>query len=1012
MKIKFDGGLSYQQDAIESVVNVFKGQEICNSNFTVYSPEFLAKNSLFSSQESTNLLGYANKLQLTEGQLLENIQLIQLRNGLKPSINGEIDRNLLDLSIEMETGTGKTYVYLKSIMEMNRQYGFSKFIIVVPTIPIKEGVYKSLQITEAHMKEHYANINYKFFVYDSSRLNEIRDFATSDQLQIMVINIQAFAKDVDDDASNTNRILLNYNDKLGYKPISLIQDTRPIVIVDEPQRVLNTPLGKKSVNNLKPLAILRYSATHKEKVNLLYKLDAVDAYNKQLVKQIEVASVKVEGAASAGTYLKLISLSNKNGFKAKLELDIKGRNGLVKREKKDVKPGDDLFQITKLDQYDGYLVRDINTDKDNGYVDFTNDIELQLNTSVGGMDDLAVKRSQIAKTIEEHLNKEIRLNPRGIKVLSLFFIDKVSNYREYDGDGNASNGIYAKIFEEEYKKIIGRSKYKSLFQEVKDIDEEISLIHNGYFSIDKKPKASNNKDKFEFFKDTKGTTKNDEDTYNLIMKDKEKLLSFESKLRFIFSHTALREGWDNPNVFQICTLKDSGGTDISRRQEIGRGLRLCVNQDGDRIHGFDTNTLTVMANESYEEFVKNFQKEMEEETGIVFGVLQPHSFSGITIDMDGSLPVFYGQDKSEDLFNYFNLTGYIDTRGKVQDLLKNDLRTSEVKLPEGMPEHIQAQVISTLKQVAGRLEIKKNDDKQVVCVRKEILLSPEFESLWNRIKYKTTYSVEFDSEKLIKACIDSINERVIISRGKLIYTTATIEMSKGGVHVVNEKTPSYGQVEQEAQVLPDIVTYLQNETNLTRKSIIRILQGCANLRYFKINPQKFIEGCIDAINEQMRLHIIDGIVYKKIGDHEFYSQELFQNEELIGYLKSNMVASSKSPFEYVVHDSAIESELAKDFEKNDNIKVYVKLPSWFKIETPLGSYNPDWAILFEKDNEEKLYFVIESKGTLGVEFLRPAEKGKIDCGIKHFDVLSRVSGDSIKMVVARDMNDIVDRILE
>lgn len=1012
MQIQFDSSLTYQQDAIESIVKIFKGQEICNSNFTVYSPDFLAKNNLFSNQESTNLLGYANKLQITEGQLLENIQHIQLQNGLKPSVQGEIDRNMLDLSIEMETGTGKTYVYLKTIMEMHCRYGFNKFIIVVPTIPIKEGVYKSLQITEAHLKDHYANVNYKYFVYDSSRLNEIRDFATSDQLQIMVINIQAFAKDIEDDASNTNRILLNYNDKLGYKPISLIQDTRPIVIVDEPQRVLNTALGKKSVNNLKPLAIVRYSATHREKVNLLYKLDAVDAYNKQLVKQIEVASVKVEGAATSGTYLKLIAVSNKNGFKAKLELDIKGKNGIVKRDTKEIKPGQDLMQITKLDQYNGYLVRDIYTEKDNEYIDFTNDVEIRLNASVGGMDDVAIKRAQIAKTIEEHLNKELRLNPKGIKVLSLFFIDKVSNYRMYDADGNASNGAYAKIFEEEYKKIITRSRYRSLFQEIKDIDEEVTQIHNGYFSIDKKPKASNTKDKFEYFKDTKGTAKNDEDTYNLIMKDKEKLLSFDSKLRFIFSHTALREGWDNPNVFQICTLKDSGGTDISRRQEIGRGLRLCVNQHGERVYGFDINTLTVMANESYEEFVKNFQSEMEEETGIVFGLLQPHSFSGITVDMDGSTPIFYGQENSASLFGYFSLKGYVDARGKVQDLLRNDLLKGTVDLPEGMPQHIKAQVVETLKQVAGKLEIKKNEDKQVVRVRKEVLLSPDFENLWNRVKYKTTYSVNFDSEKLIEACIKNINERLVISRGKIIYTTASIEITKGGVNATNERTPSYSQVEQEVQMLPDIITYLQNETNLTRKSIVRILRGCDNLKYFKINPQKFIEGCIDIIDEQMRLHIVDGIVYKKIGDHEFYSQELFQNEELTGYLKSNMVASTKSPFEYVVHDSGKESNLAAAFETNDNIKVYVKLPSWFKIDTPLGSYNPDWALLFEKDTEEKLYFVVETKGTLGVEFMRPAERGKIDCGKKHFKELSKISGQDLKMIVARNMDDVVNEVLD
>lgn len=1011
MKIKFDNNLSYQQDAIEAVVDVFKGQETCHSNFTVYSPDFLANLTLFNQEDSVNALGHANKLQLTEGQVLENIQLIQLRNGLKPSLKEEIDRNLLDLSVEMETGTGKTYVYLKSIMEMHRQYGFSKFIIVVPTIPIKEGVYKSLQMTESHFKEHYANINYKFFVYDSSDLSKIRDFATDDQLQIMVINIQAFAKDVDDSSSNTNRILLNYNDKLGYKPISLIQNTRPIVIVDEPQRVLNTPLGKKSVKNLNPLAILRYSATHREKVNLLYKLDAVDAYNKQLVKQIEVASVRVEGAASSGAYLKLISVSNKNGFSAKLELDIRDKKGVVKRGIKEVRSGFDLFQETKLDQYDGYMVRDINKNADNEYIDFTNDVVLRLNTTVGGTDDLAVKRAQIAKTIEEHLNKELILNPRGIKVLSLFFIDKVSNYREYDADGKTTNGVYARIFEEEYRKIIGRTKYRSLFEEIRDINEEVSQIHNGYFAVDKKPKASNAKEKYEFYKDTTGKTKNDEDTYNLIMKDKEKLLSFESKLRFIFSHTALREGWDNPNVFQICTLKDSGGTDISRRQEIGRGLRLCVNQDGDRVHGFDINTLTVMANESYEEFVKNFQKEMEEETGIVFGVLQAHSFSSITVEMDGNTPVFYGQEQSEQLFTYLALKGYVDTRGKVQDLLKHDLKAGEVDLPEDMPNHIKAQVLNTLRQVAGKLDIKKNEDKQVIKVRKEVLLSPDFENLWNRIKYKTTFAVDFDAEKLIEACIKNINDRLIISKGRLVYTKNLLEITRGGVSEAKEQTTAFGQVDQEAQHLPDIVTYLQNETNLTRKSIVRILQGCLNLRYFKINPQKYIEGCIEIINEQMRLHIVDGIVYKKIGEHEYYSQELFENEELIGYLKSNMVESKKSPFEYVVHDSIVESTLAKEFEKNENIKVYAKLPGWFKIDTPLGSYNPDWAILFETEHEEKLYFVVETKGSLALDFLRPAEKGKIECGIKHFEELSKQYNYDIKMLVASDIDDVVYQVM-
>jgi type III restriction enzyme len=1006
MKIKFESSLGYQHDAVASVVDVFKGQEICSSNFTVYSPEFLAQQKLMDF----NQIGFANKLQLTEGKLLENIQRVQLKNGLKPSTREEVDTKHIDLSVEMETGTGKTYVYLKSIMEMHRQYGFSKFIIVVPTIPIKEGVYKSLQITESHFKEHFDNLNYRYFVYDSSRLNEIRDFATNDQLQIMVINIQAFAKDVDDSTSNTNRILLNYNDKLGYKPISLIQDTKPIVIVDEPQRVLNTPLGKKSIKNLNPLAVIRYSATHREKVNLLYKLDAVDAYSKQLVKQIEVASLKIEGEAKAGAYLKLISTSNKNGFAAKLELDVRGKDGKVKRTKKDVKPGTDLFQLTKLDEYDNLIVRHVYTDTDNQYIDFTNDTELKAGEALGATDDLLIKRSQIRKTIEEHLDKELVLNPKGIKVLSLFFIDTVSKYRQYDAEGNAANGVYASIFEEEYKKVSKLSKYKSLFNEIKDIDEEANLIHNGYFAIDKKPKASNSKEKFECFKDSTERS-NDEATYNLIMKDKEKLLSFDSKLRFIFSHTALREGWDNPNVFQICTLKDTGGTDISRRQEIGRGLRLCVNQQGERVQGFDVNTLTVMASESYEDFVKNLQKEIETDTGIQFGVIMQHSFSSITVDMDGSEPVFLGQEQSEKIFHHLHGAGYIDNKGKIQDKLKDDLKAGNVSLPEGIAEHVQAQVVNTLKQLTGKLEIKRNEEKKKVELRKEVLLSDEFRQLWEKVKYKTTFSVKFDSDKLIQACIKAINDRLIVTKGKLTYTTALLSIDKSGVDIKQDSEVSYGTIDQHVSMLPDIVTYLQNETNLTRKSIVKILQGCGNLRYFKINPQKYIEGCIEIINEQMRLHIVDGIVYKKIGDHEFYSQELFQNEELFGYLKQNMRESKKSPYEYVVYDSNVESELAREFERNTQVKVYVKLPGWFKIETPLGNYNPDWAVLFEKDNEEKLFFVVESKGTMGMEFLRPAEQGKIECGKKHFEELSQKSGKQISLIHASTSDDFVKHVL-
>lgn len=1009
MKIKFEGGLDYQQDAIHSIVDIFKGQEICNSNFTVYSPEFLAT----QTNIEFNQIGYANKLQLNEGQILENVQIIQLRNGLKPSVASDVDGKHLDFSVEMETGTGKTYVYLRSIMEMNRQYGFTKFIIVVPSIPIKEGVYKSLQITESHFKGHYNNIPYKYFIYDSAKLNDIRDFATSDQLQIMVINIDAFSKSFENENDTTKmvNIIHRYNDKLGYKPLQLLQDVRPIVIIDEPQKSFTTPIRKKAVKNLKPLVIIRYSATHKsdDKPNQMYKLDAVDAYNKQLVKQIEVASVKVEGAANSGAYIKLVSVQNKNGISAKLEVnDFK--KGTVKRKVIEVKKNHNLLQSTGLQEYMDFDVTDIYTGEGNEYVEFLNGTIIKLGETIGSIDDSLITRMMINKTIEEHLNKELILNPKGIKVLSLFFIDAVKNYRQYDDEGIEKKGAYAVLFEEEYLKLIKKPKYHSLFNELTDLEVSVNSVHNGYFSIDKRAKSNNKKEKFEYFKDSSDNrvTKEDEDTYNLIMKNKEELLSFSSKLRFLFSHTALKEGWDNPNVFQICTLKEAGGSEIGRRQEIGRGLRLAVNQEGDRVKGFEVNTLTVMASESYQDFVDNLQKEIEKESGVEFGKLQPHSFNNLTKGMDGSKPVFFGHTASENLFDFLILKGYIDSKGKVQELLRSDLLANTIDLPDTLEEHIKAQVINLLKQTAGKLEIKRNEEKQAIKVNKKVLLSPEFKELWDRIKFKTTYSVDFDSQKLIEACQKQISANLIVNRGKLVYEKAIVSMDQGGI-VVNDPKAEYGLVQQEVSVLPDIVSYLQNETQLTRKSIVEILKGCTNLRFFKINPQKFIEGCIDIINEQMRLHIVDGIVYSRIGENEVYSQELFEFEQLTGYITSNMLNSTKSPYEYVVYDSGIESELAQKFEQTTNIKVYAKLPAWFKIDTPLGTYNPDWAVLIDIEEKEQLYFVVESKGSMGYEFLRPSEQGKIDCGKAHFRELAVKSGSSIQLEYVSKLEDFVEK---
>jgi len=1006
MKIKFDGSLDYQRDAIKAISNIFLGQEICEANFTVYSPEFLAKQQKIQYNE----IGYGNRLTLTEGNLIENVQNIQLANGLKPSDRKDIDRNHLDFTIEMETGTGKTYVYLRTIMDMYKKYGFSKHIIVVPSIPIKEGVYKSLQITKDHFKELYDNINYDFFIYDSSKLNEVRDFSTNDGLSIMVINIDAFRKSFEnpEDAKKKANIIHRYNDKLGYKPLDLIKDTNPIVFIDEPQSTMSTPLAKKAVQGLNPLAILRYSATHKkdEKVNMMYKLDAVDAYDKKLVKQIEVGSIQTEGMNNQA-YISLLDVRSKGGnIDAHVEVDAL-QNGKIKRVKKWINQNQDLEELTGRIEYEGYIIKDIYVQDE--YIDFTSrDEELKVGEAIGSVDDKQIKTALMNKTIEAHLDKELILNPQGIKVLSLFFIDSVSNYRVYDEEGNQSLGEYAKIFEEEYLKLIRKTKYASLFDEMKDNEVNVSKVHNGYFSIDKKSKASNKKEKYEYYKDTSGSINADEDTYNLIMRDKEKLMSFKSKLRFIFSHSALKEGWDNPNVFQICTLKDAGNSEIRRRQEIGRGLRLCVNQDGERVHGFETNTLTVMATESYVDFVDNLQKEIEKDTGIKFGVLESHSFSSVVMSIDNNDEVNYlGQEKSEQLYDYLILKGYIDNRGKVQDLLRVAIKEDNVELPEEFTEdeHVEKQIISNLKDAAGKLQIKNQDDKKRVKVNRQILNSPEFKALWERVKYKTTFAVDFDSESLIKECIRALDDRLKISRGKLHYTRVKVAMSIGGLQANEDPTTYSENVNDEVEVLPDIVGYLQNETQLTRKSIVKILTETNKLNYFKINPQKFIEGCIEIINEQMRLHIIDGIQYKKIGDSEYYSQELFENEELFGYLKSNLKESDKSPYEYVIYDSNIESKLATDFENSDNISVYAKLPNWFKIDTPLGTYNPDWAILWKGGNDEKLYFVVESKGTTLFGDLRPKEQAKIKCGIKHFKEIGS------EMIVAENMDDVTNHAL-
>lgn len=992
MTLKFESHLEYQDEAVNSICDIFEGEEIFQSNFSI-TPIKGEESTLF--QRAT--IGIGNSIKMIEEDMLANMQRIQLRNGVPQSTTESFKKEGMNFSVEMETGTGKTYVYLKTIFELNKRYGFTKFIIVVPSIAIKEGTYKSLQITKEHFKSEYENVVYDYFVYDAAKLEQVRSFATGDSIQIMVINIDAFRKSFEsEDENSKSNIIHRYNDKLGYKPIDLIKETNPIVIIDEPQSVDNTDKAKEAIAALNPLCCLRYSATHRTPYNMMYKLDSVDAYELKLVKQIEVATASVEGFQN-DAYIDLIKVDNKAGIRAQVELDFQNK-GKVDRKKAWVKQGQDLFDITKRDQYEGYIVEDIWYDNERWNMSFTsNDKIIEQGVVAGSLSNDLLKREQIRMTIEAHLDKEIVLNPQGIKVLSLFFIDKVANYREYDSEGNRQNGKYARIFEEEYNNLIQKPKYRSLFNEMKDKDVDVSQIHDGYFSVDKQSKASNKKDKFERFVDTSGKTAKDDEAFNLIMRDKERLLSFDTPLRFIFSHSALREGWDNPNVFQICTLNETT-KEIKKRQEIGRGLRLCVNQEGERVKGFEVNTLTVMANESYEEFAKALQNEIEEDTGIKFGYLHKHSFARIEVGAENDKAIYLNEEKSVRLYDYFVEKGYVkeevinrkskEFAAKVQEKLKIDLRDNRVVIPEEF-DYIKMPILKILKRISGNfMNIKNRDDARRVTFRKEFFINNEdFKNLWDRIKYKTTYSVKIDSDKLITQCAQRIFEEVVVGRGRFVTRKVKLAITEGGVHE-GEDTPreSTRIMDDTVSVLPDIVTYLQNETGLTRQSIVSILTGSKRLEAFKKNPQAFIESVIDIIRNEMRLLLVDGIKYKRI-DKDMWCQELFENKELQGYISSNLLESNKSPYDYVIYDSETERSMAQRLESSDNVKVFTKLPVWFKIDTPLGAYNPDWALVWDDGNEQKLYFVVETKGGLFEDAIKPTERAKITCGKKHFAAL-------------------------
>ncbi|MBQ9245470.1 DEAD/DEAH box helicase family protein [bacterium] len=989
MKLQFDKELDYQLTAINSVVDLFQSQTPRQANFTVIS-------RLSNLGTIDNDLGIGNYLELTKEELANNLKKVQMHNGLAMTELTEP----YEFDIEMETGTGKTYVYLRTIFELNKQYGFTKFIIVVPSVAIKEGVKKSLDIMQEHFKKIYNNAVCDYFIYDSSNLEQVRSFATSSDIQIMIITIDSFNKTVKDDGNPDNaNIIHRPNDKLnGMCPITLIQQTNPFVIIDEPQSVDNTAKAKAAIKTLNPKVIFRYSATFRTKSNLIYKLDAVDAYDLQLVKQIEVASFASKDYHNKA-YMKLISVDNKKSpITAVIEMDVK-HGSEIKRENVTVKEGTDLYEKSKgRELYDGYIVNEIYCEKNNEYVDFTNREEvLTIGKVFGDIDNDVLKKQQIKKTIEEHLNKELRLKSQGIKVLSLFFIDKVANYRDYDENGNPIKGKYAQWFEQLYNEVSSRPKYRTLFNDI-DLTIPVEKLHDGYFSKDKKGKL----------KDTKGNEKTDDDTYNTIMKNKEWLLSFECPLKFIFSHSALREGWDNPNVFQICTLNETNKV-IKKRQEIGRGLRLCVNQKGERLKGFDINTLTIMANESYDEFAQKLQTEIEQEEGITFGLIEVHSFANIQILKENGEEASLGYEKSNELYLYCKQNSYIDDKGIVTDTLRQAIKENKVNIPEKY-ENIRFAITSILRKSCGSLNIKNADEKVEITLNKKVQLSPEFKELWDKIKWQTKYNVSFDSSELIKKCSKVINENVVIKKATIEETKAKLTINQGGVNIKNDNKDApqirYKEIEETEQILPDIVSYLQNETNLTRKSIVEILLQSNTLEGFKRNPQIYMSEVSKYIKYVMKDFIVDGIKYTKIGNDKYYAQELFETEEISGYLKNTM-ETQKSIYSHIIWDSQNEEDFANKFEKNDDIKLYIKLPDWFKIQTPIGTYNPDWAILLDCDGKDKIYFVLETKsgkqGQLIEETTRPNEQIKIKCGKKHFEALNT----NIELKTSKEYNELL-----
>ena len=977
MKLKFVDQ-PYQTEAVNAICDIFEGCEVKDSLFTIdqstkYEGTLIAEDETFLYS-----LGHGNRLSIDDYRMLDNLQEIQSNNNIQMSR----DLQNKNFTIEMETGTGKTYVYTKTILEMNKRYGFTKFIIVVPSIAIKEGVNSSFVATNEHFKEKYDNVTYNWFIYDSNHLDKIRDFATSTNIEIMIINIDAFRKSFTDPEKETKANLIHReSEKLsGNKPIDLIASTNPIVIIDEPQSVDNTKKAKEAIASLNPLCTLRYSATHRELYNLMYRLTPVDAYQENLVKHIEVASITSDDA-STKPYVKLLSVSNKdNTYKCRVEIYVKDqKTGAISKKALSAKTNDDIWELSnEVDYYrsSNYIIDNIDCFPGEESISLANGDYINIGEAIGEVDPAAIKRAQIRQTIELHLGKELHYMSKGIKVLSLFFIDEVAKYRDYDAEDE--KGDYAKWFEEEYNRLIKQPKYKKLLDIYGDyISSDASEVHEGYFSKDGKGRLKNSKGE--------GTSADDESTYQLIMKDKERLLSFDEPIRFIFSHSALKEGWDNPNIFQVCTLVETKDT-MTKRQKVGRGLRICVDQNGERVLDSKYNTLSVVANESYKEFASSLQKELETDN-FKFGVIETVSFTGISVRIGNKIHEL-DQKQSKEIFDYLKDNEYMTKGGKITQKFHQDVHNEEFCLPKKY-EAFTDKVVKQIKSLSREIEIRDASTKIPVHLNKQVELSPEFQNLWNKIKQKTKYSINMNIDKLKREAAERIKEMPRIKEDRIDGEITRMDITQAGIVKESSQLKQYQAISDlEAPDYPDFIRRLQDATGLLRRTIIDIIVKSGRLRDFYVNPEECIRQVSKILLNVKKENLTDGIKYEKTD--EYYEQDLIFNDEgLYGYKGRNVIetASDKNVFDHVIYDSNIEKQFAEDAEFDDDVVLYAKLPAAFKIDTPIGNYNPDWAVVLDAEDGEKLYFVAETKGTEVIEELKGNEKRKILCGRKHFEVI-------------------------